>query len=102
MEKEARFIFTYTNPSSWRFFLRNIKRRISNTRDYTEMNLRDFKSLLHRCGFEIEVMEGMNWMPLPVRSNSVFVGPLAFSERAFKLHKWYAQSPWLLISVKKQ
>lgn len=101
MEKDGRFIFTYTNPSSWRFFLRNIKRKISNTKDYTEMNLADFKKLLNRCGLEVEVMEGMNWMPLPVRSNSVFVGPLAFSERAFKLNKWYTQSPWLLISAKR-
>lgn len=101
LEKNGRFIFTYTNPSSWRFFLRNLKRKISNTRSYTEMNLTEFKKLLRRCGLEIEVMEGMNWMPLPVRSNSIFVGPLAFSERAFKLNKWYAQSPWLLISAKK-
>ncbi len=101
MEKDGRFIFTYTNPSSWRFFLRNVKRHIKSTNSYTEMNLTDFKKLLHKCGLEIEVMEGMNWMPLPVRSNSIFVGPLAFTERAFKLNKWYSQSPWLLMSVKK-
>ena len=101
LEKDGRFVFTYTNPSSWRFFLRNIKRRIKNTNSYTEMNLRELKKLLQRCGLEIEIMEGMNWMPLPVRSNSIFVGPLAFSERAFKLNKWYSQSPWLLMSAKK-
>jgi 2-polyprenyl-3-methyl-5-hydroxy-6-metoxy-1,4-benzoquinol methylase len=101
MEDDGRFIFTYTNPSSWRFVLRNIKRKISTTRSYTEMDLKELQKLLYRCGLEIEVMEGMNWMPLPVRSNSIFVGPLAFSEKAFKLNKWYAQSPWLLLSVKK-
>jgi hypothetical protein len=101
MNKDGRFIFTYTNPSSWRFFLRNLKRRITNTNSYTEMNFKDFKNLLTKCGLEIEVMEGMNWMPLPIGSNSVFVGPLAFTERAFKLNKWYSQSPWLLIAVKR-
>jgi SAM-dependent methyltransferase len=101
MDKNGRFIFTYTNPSSWRFFLRNVKRHITTTNSYTEMDLKDFKKLLAKCGLEIEVMEGMNWMPLPMRSNSVFVGPLAFTERAFKLNKWYSQSPWLLMSVKK-
>lgn len=101
MEHNGRFIFTYTNPSSWRFFLRNVKQKISNTKNYNEMNLRDLKKLLNYCGLEIEVMEGMNWMPLPVKSNSILVGPLAFSERIFKLNKWFSQSPWLLISAKK-
>jgi predicted TPR repeat methyltransferase len=102
LDKDGRFIFTYTNPSSWRFFLRNIKRKFSATNRYTDMNLTALKQLLHQCGLEIEVMKGMNWMPLPVRSNSLLVGPLAFSERIFQLNKWYSQSPWLLISVKKR
>ncbi len=101
LDKEGRFIFTYTNPSSWRFFLRNVKQRVTNTQSYNEMNLKDFKSLLKRYGFEIEMMEGMNWMPLPVKSNSIFVGPLASIEKGFKLNRWYSQSPWLLISIKK-
>ncbi|HSH67410.1 MAG TPA: class I SAM-dependent methyltransferase [Bacteroidia bacterium] len=101
LEQDGRFIFTYTNPSSWRFLLRNIKRKVSNTNTYTEMYLTKFKKLLHQCGLEIESMEGMNWMPLPVRSDSILVGPLAFLEKTFRLNKWYSQSPWLMISVKK-
>jgi predicted TPR repeat methyltransferase len=31
MDKDGRFIFTYTNPSSWRFFLRNVKRHLKST-----------------------------------------------------------------------
>ena len=102
MTKDSRFIFTHTNSSSWRFLMRRIKSLFDKkTRSYTEMNMTDFKELLKRNGLEIENMEGMNWMPLPMFANGVLVDIFAFLERALRLNKWHGQSPWLLISVRK-
>lgn len=102
MTKDSRFIFTHTNSSSWRFLMRRIKSRFDKkTRSYTEMNMTDFRALLKRNGLEIEKMEGMNWMPLPMMANGVLVDIFAFLERALRLNKWHGQSPWLLISVRK-
>ena len=102
MTKDSRFIFTHTNSSSWRFLMRRIKSLLDKkTRSYTEMNMTDFRALLKRNGLEIETMEGMNWMPLPMLANGVLVDIFAFLERTLRLNKWYGQSPWLLISVRK-
>jgi len=102
MTKDSRFIFTHTNSSSWRFFMRKIKSVLDKkTRSYTEMNMENFRELLKRNGLEIEKMEGMNWMPLPMRANGILVDVFAFLERTLRLNKWHSQSPWLLISVKK-
>ena len=102
MTKDSRFIFTHTNSSSWRFLMRRIKSALDKkTKSYTEMNMNDFRALLNRNGLEIEKMEGMNWMPLPMHANGILVDIFEFLERALRLNKWYSQSPWLLISAKK-
>ena len=102
MTKDSRFIFTHTNSSSWRFLMRRLKSAFDKkTKSYTEMNMADFKELLKRNGLEIEEMEGMNWMPLPMMANNILVDIFDFLERTLRLNKWYSQSPWLLISVRK-
>lgn len=102
MTKDSRFIFTHTNSSSWRFLMRRIKRVFDKkTKSYTEMNMADFRELLKRNGLEIEKMEGMNWMPLPMMANGILVDIFAFLEKKLRLNKWHSQSPWLLISVRK-
>ena len=98
---EGRFIFTYTNPSSWRFFLRKLNHWKNGYHPYKEMELKDFKSLLKRNNFEIDTMEGMNWIPLPLGSNSIGVTLFKNIETLFRLKKWHSQSPWILFSVKK-
>jgi len=97
----GRFIFTYTNPHSWRFFLRTLKHWKKGYHPYTEMELNEFKALLKRNNFEIDCMEGMNWIPLPLGSNSILVTLFENVESFFKLKKWHSQSPWILFSVKK-
>lgn len=102
MTKDSRFIFTHTNSSSWRFLMRRLKSAFDKkTKSYTEMNMTDFRELLKRNGLEIEEMEGMNWMPLPMMANNVLVDVFDFLERKLRLNKWHSQSPWLLISVRK-
>lgn len=101
LKDEGRFIFSYTNPNNWRFFLRKIKHWKKGFHPYKEMELFELKAMLSKCNFEIDKMEGMNWIPLSLSSNSIFVSFFEFVENKFKLKKWHSQSPWLMISVKK-
>jgi len=101
LKTDGRFIFLYTNPNSWRFFLRKIKHWKKGFHQYKEMEFSELKTLLQKCNFDIEKMDGMNWIPLPLTSNNIFVSFFEFTEKIFKLNNWYSQSPWLLISVKK-
>ncbi len=97
---KGRFIFSYQNPQSWRYGLRKLKHWNKGTYNYHEMTLIRLKQLLYTLGFEIEQMEGMNWIPLPLSSNSQWVTFFAFIEKATHLNKWHQQSPWILFSVK--
>ena len=101
LSDDGRFIFTYSNPDSWRFFLRKIKHWRKGYYPYKEMKLDEFKVLLGRCNFEIDSMEGLNWIPLSLGSNSILVSFFEKTEQLFRLKKWYSQSPWILFSVRK-
>jgi 2-polyprenyl-3-methyl-5-hydroxy-6-metoxy-1,4-benzoquinol methylase len=101
LSEDGRFIFTYTNPDSWRYFLRKIKHWRNGYTYYNMMKLDEFKTLLSRCNFEIDSMEGLNWIPLSLGSNSIMVSFFEKIEKLFKLKKWYSQSPWILFSVRK-
>jgi len=101
LQEDGRFIFTYTNPSSWRFLLRKLKHWKNGFHPYTEMELNELKVLLIKCNFEIVTMEGMNWIPFSLSSNSVFVGFFGKIEQLFRLKNWHSQSPWILFSVKQ-
>lgn len=99
---DGKFIFLYTNPDSWRSFLRKVKHLRNGFHLYNEMDLRELKALLYKCNFEIENIEGMNWIPFSLTSNNIFILFFEFIEKVFKLKYWFAQSPWLLISVRKR
>lgn len=99
LDKDGRFIFTYTNPDSWRFFLRTIKHEKD---PYTRKPFSELKSILESTGFEIIDIKGMNWMPFAVTSNNIIVPVLAFFEKIFSLNRWLSQSPWILIAIKKK
>jgi len=96
---DGRFIFTYTNPKSWRFSLRKIMHWNDPNKG---VQLKELTKILNKFNFEIENMEGFNWMPLPLYSNSRLVYFFEFIEKIFNLKSWYSQSPWLLISIKKR
>lgn len=58
LDKDGRFIFTYTNPNSWRYFIRKLKHLKDSSNKYTDMKFDDLKKLLDNCGFEIKNIEG--------------------------------------------
>jgi len=101
MASEGRFVFMYNNPNSWRFLLRKIRHIRKGAHPYKEVSLNELKAIFLRYSFEIVEMKGMNWMPLPLSSNSRLVYLFEFLEKWLSLSKWYSQSPWLLISIKK-
>lgn len=99
LEDDGRFVFTCTNPRSWRFWLRMMRRRKTS---YNDLPLKQLRQVLQKSGFTIESIEGMNWIPLPLTSNSRLVQAFAFMERTLRLKRWHRQSPWLLLSVRKK
>jgi ubiquinone/menaquinone biosynthesis C-methylase UbiE len=100
LSRDGQFIFTYTNPHSWRYLLRKLKNR-KKSNPYTEMRIKDIKALMEKNNLIIQTMEGMNWMPFSVVSNSPLVNLFSSMEKILGLHRWHAQSPWLLIAVEK-
>jgi SAM-dependent methyltransferase len=101
LEPDGKFIFTYTNPDSWRYMLRKFKKR-GQANPYHSLNYADLKKLLKDCDFEFQDVKGFNWTLFPIKSNSIFVHFFTFLEKALRLNNWHAQSPWLMISVKKR
>jgi|ERR1035437_3953328 SAM-dependent methyltransferase len=101
LANDGRLILTYNNPNSWRFLLRKLKHLKNGYFPYKEINIREFKKLLDSCDLEIENMTGMNWIPLPLSSNSRLISFFEKIEKIFCLEKWYSQSPWILMSIKK-
>ena len=100
LEDRGKCIFTYTNPKSWRYRLRKVK-NVNKENPYKVIELEELKKLLLRKGFEVKEIKGFNWMPFSVSSNNPLVGLFATLERKLGLYKWYSQSPWMLIYIKK-
>lgn len=102
LKDNGRLILTYNNPSSWRFYLSEIAHWIKGPYPYNNISLKELREVLSRCSLEIENMEGMNWLPFPVFSNNPLVSFFGYMERILGLKKWLAQSPWILMSIKKR
>ncbi len=98
---DGRFIFTCTNPNSWRYFLRKIRHWKDGPIPDNDMNWKDLKKILNKYSFHIETLEGMNWIPLPLSSNCKLVSFFELLEKVLGLKYWYSQSPLLMISIKK-
>ncbi|GAB3693418.1 hypothetical protein GCM10027592_13270 [Spirosoma flavus] len=101
LDDNGNIIFTYTNTDSWRYWLRKLKALAGGESSYYDVNLTELKKILNDCQFEIEAVEGMNWIPLPLTSNNILVDFFVFLEQKLNLKNWQSQSPWLLISAKK-
>lgn len=99
---DGRLIIHYNNPGSWRFLLRKLKHWRTGHYPYNELIIEEVKRILSACELEIEKISGMNWIPLPLSSNSWLVSVFEYMEKMFQLEKWHSQSPWLLMSIKKQ
>jgi len=94
------FIFIGTNKSSWRYWLH--QQRKKTTKNLGEYTLYEYKQLVINNGFSISRIEGYNWMPFKVNSNSALIPVFAYIERMFFLRYWLEQSPYLLFACIKE
>ncbi len=98
VEKDGLFIFTTVNPSSWRFLLWKLRHR----RKGDHIKLSELKKILNENNFEIQAIEGFNWIPLPLTSNNFLADIFVFIEKVFGLKYWINQSPWVLLATKNK
>jgi 2-polyprenyl-3-methyl-5-hydroxy-6-metoxy-1,4-benzoquinol methylase len=62
---------------------------------------RKYLDILNNRSFHVIDVNGFNWIPLKVNSNSFLVPFFIFIEKYFLLNKWLLQSPELLIAAGK-
>lgn len=101
LANDGKFIFSYNNPKSWRFFLRKIKHLKKGYYPYKELEIKELNLILNKYNFKVEKLEGMNWIPLSLHSNSFLVSVFEYFEKVLGLKHWHTQSPWLLFCVVK-
>lgn len=98
---DGRLILHYNNPNSWRFFLRKLKHWKTGKYQYNEVNLKSIIKIISGYNLQIESMSGMNWLPLPLSSNCRLVSLFEKMEKLLHLSRWHAQSPWIMMAIKK-
>ncbi|MCF6296493.1 MAG: class I SAM-dependent methyltransferase [Flavobacteriaceae bacterium] len=94
-------IITYQNPKSWRFLLRKLRHWKKGPYHYNEVEYKVLIDLMGKHNLYVEKAVGMNWIPLPLSSNSRFVSFFEYFENIFRLRNWISQSPWVLMTIKK-
>lgn len=88
------------NPDSWRFQLRKFSKEKT---ECNEIPLQEMIRIIEINGIVVNNIQGFNWIQLSFSwSNSIFINVFSFIGRFLKLGKWHAQSPWLMVSVKKK
>lgn len=97
LKNDGIFIFTVVNSSSWRYFLRKLKKHTN----YNITSYRDYLKLLKSNNFRIINKKGFQWIPLTVNSNSRMVLLFSYLEKILFLDKCFIQSPYLLFAVRK-
>jgi 2-polyprenyl-3-methyl-5-hydroxy-6-metoxy-1,4-benzoquinol methylase len=99
LDKDGLLIFVGINKNSWRNKLHNLRARKS--KNYGELNIKEYKNLITTYGFQIIDIKGFNWMPFKVNSNNILIPLFSKLESALRLNKWLNQSPWLLFVCQK-
>jgi 2-polyprenyl-3-methyl-5-hydroxy-6-metoxy-1,4-benzoquinol methylase len=95
---QSLFIFSVHNKDSWRFKIRNWRRKKTK---YNNLFFKDYLKDISDSGFEIIDIKGFNWMPFRVNSNNILIPLFSKLESILRLNKWLYQSPWLLFACKK-
>ena len=98
LDKDGNFVFLMVNPDSWRFKLRKFNKHKA---DYGEITFSEIKVVIEKNGMVIDKIRGFNWIPVPISwYNSPLIKVFSMFEQLLNLGEWYAQSPWLMVSVK--
>ena len=97
LEKDGVFIFTATNPNSWRYLLRKVLKR--KTKFY-EQPLHNYLVDLTN-NFEIIEIKGFLWQPFTLKSDNFLIPFFENLEKLF-FSKLLKQSPWWLFACIKK
>jgi cyclopropane fatty-acyl-phospholipid synthase-like methyltransferase len=99
MKKGGKCILMVENPNSPRYYFRKIKKNILDI--YHPEQISRLKLLLEQTGLKIEAVNGFNWVPLSVSSDSILVDAFAKIESTLGLGKIKSISPLLMYSLVK-
>lgn len=101
LQRGGIFVGVFQNKDSWRSLL-NLKSSIKgNMKHYTASYL-PWKRKLQALDFEVLREEGICWMPFGRMSNSRLVPIATYLERALRLRRLPALSPWIVFAVRKR
>ena len=92
------FLFCIINAQSWRFQLQKLKPSDYRARAFS---LATMAQATQAAGFEILERRGFQWCLAPTGSDSRMVTVSNAIEAGLGLHRWHAQSPWLLYACRK-
>ena len=92
------FLFCVINANSWRFQLGKFRQCDHPGRAFA---LSAVAQALRAAGLELLERRGFQWCLAPTSSDSRLVTFSAAIENFLGLHRWQAQSPWLLYACRK-
>ena len=92
------FMFCVINAGSWRFQMQKFKASDYRAHAFAPAAV---ARALQTSGFEILERRGFQWCLAPTGSDSRLVTLSAGIEKTLGLHRWLAQSPWLLYACRK-
>jgi len=92
------FIFTATNPESWRYILTKLHSK--SCKDYYEERLLFYENLIF-TGYHMLEIYGFMWQPFKLNSNSICIDFFEKIEMVL-LSQYIKQSPWWLFAIRKK
>jgi hypothetical protein len=99
------FVGVYINGRSLRGIASRLKHRLVNRQngyDFYQSSYSDWRRRLIQIGFEMVHEESCCWGPFTRDSNSPFVPAFTRIERALRLNRILAFSPWVVFIARKQ
>ena len=82
-------------------FFKKLRKFNKHKTDYGEITFSEIKVVIEKNGMVIDKIRGFNWIPVPISwYNSPLIKVFSMFEQLLNLGEWYAQSPWLMVSVK--
>lgn len=99
LRPQGTFVFTLLNRGSWRFLIHKFLGREQENECF--LTLHEHERMWTAAGFELIAMRGYMWLPVTGVSNSPLIPICAVVERALRLHAYHAQSPWLMVALRR-
>jgi cyclopropane fatty-acyl-phospholipid synthase-like methyltransferase len=99
MKSDAKLIIMVENPQSPRYYFRKFRKNVLDV--YHAEQIDKLKNIIREAGLKIDAIQGFNWVPLSVSSDSILVDAFAKIEKSLMLGKIESLSPLLMYSLVK-